>query len=285
MKTVLLVGSNAVLGRGLRVSLENAGLTVTTAGRKGADIFLDLLDPFSIRAGIPSFDCVVMTAADFGGTTAEDLDRAVRVNALGVLNVCRLATAVRARRFVLVSSLSASYNLGDPYFGAYSLTKRHGEDLAMLYSTMHNLSVAIVRPSQIYNDDGECRHHQKLFYTILERAAAGKDIEIDGPHDPARNFIHLEDVSEIVSRLVRSEVTGVYECPHPRSVKLSELARIAQGVFRKGGEVRFLEGHPSIHDVPEKIGEPLFRALGYTPLVGLEKGVQRIKEFRERRDI
>jgi nucleoside-diphosphate-sugar epimerase len=281
MKRALLVGNRSVLGQAVHSSLGKAGWAVTTAGRSGADVFLDLSNEYQKPPSLGEHDAVIFVAADFGGKQAQDLNRAEKVNALGALHACRWATEISARHVIVVSSISATYNFNDSYFGAYALTKRHGEELAQIYCRDTSLPLTIVRSSQIYNDDGSCRKHQAFFYHVLDRAAEGRDIEIFGTHDARRNFIHLDDVAEIIVRIVINHLVGVFDCPYPSSITISELAATAQSVYGRGGEVRFLTNKPNISDIPEKSGEMLFQSLDFYPRIGLEDGIRRIKNYQE----
>jgi nucleoside-diphosphate-sugar epimerase len=277
MSSLLIVGNRSKLGRAVGDRLRIEGWTVTTAGRTGADIYLDLSSAYQNPPALNTHDVVLLTAADFAGDHAEDLDRAQRVNALGALNVCRWASQLNAGHMVMVSSLSATYNRSDHYFGAYALTKRHGEELAQLYCNQVCLPLAIIRPTQIYNDDDALRKHQKLFYHIIDCAARGKDISIFGTHDARRNFIHLSDVAEIIARVILYRLVGIYDCPYPNSVTISQLAAIAQSVFGRGGQIRFLPNKDNLVDLPHKSGESLFKALNFQPTISLEDGIRRIK--------
>ena len=281
MKRVLLVGNRSVVGQAVCKSFQNKGWAVTKAGRKGADVFLDLAQEYNIPPQVGIHDTIVFVAADFGGEDGGDLDRAERVNALGALHACRWATEIGARHVVVVSSIFATYHSADPYFGAYALTKRHGEELAHFYCSTVSLPLTILRPTQIYNDDGSCRKHQGFFYTVIDRAAEGKDIEIFGTHDAKRNYIHLADVSEIIVRVVSSRLEGIFDCSSPSDTAVSELATIAQSVYGRGGQIRFLTSRPNLADLPDRSGESLFQALDFRPCIRLEDGIRRIKEYRE----
>ena len=281
MSRVLVVGNRSVVGRAVGRFLEDAGFPVTWAGRTGAEVMFDLGAPFELPPGLAGIEAVVMVAGDFGGPTGEALDRAEKVNALGALNVCRLAEGIGARHVTLVSSISAAYRPGDPYFGSYALTKRHGEELAGLFCDQMRLPLAVLRPTQLYDDASAGRRHQGLLYAVIDRAEIGEPIEFFGSYDARRNFLHVDDFAEIVARTVARGLEGVYDCPHPVSVRLSDLARTALAVFGRGGEVRFLPDREDLPDVPEVSGDILYDAVGYRPVIDLAEGISRIKRYRE----
>jgi nucleoside-diphosphate-sugar epimerase len=282
MRRVLIIGHRSMVGRAVGQCLGEAGFAVTWAGRSGAEVQFDLGAAFAVPAGTSGIDSVVMVAGDFGGTSGEDLDRAARVNALGALNACRVAHAIGARHVTLVSSISATYRPGQPYFGAYSLTKRHGEELAGQFCDQVRLPLAVLRPSQLYDDAGAGRRHQGLLYAVIDRAEAGGTIEFFGLHDARRNYLHVDDFAEIVVRGVAGQLQGVYDCPYPESVRLSDLGRAALAVFERGGEIRFLPDRPAVPDVPSVSGEALYGAVGYRPTIDIAEGIRRIKRHRER---
>ncbi len=277
MKRALLIGNHSTVGQAIAKLLEDLGWSVTTAGRNEADFFLDLGQPYCQPRGLESQDSVLLVAADFGGPSGADLERAEQVNAIGALNACRLASSIQANHAVIISTISATYSLGDPYYGAYSLSKRHGEELARLYCRNVDLPLAILRPTQIFSNDGACRRHQAFFYTAIDQAAAGKDVTVFGTHDARRNFLHLDDLAEIVVRVMEQRLNGDFDCPHPDSATLSEVAQTALSVFGRGGQVRFLSDHTDAPDVPECSGEELFRAVGFRPRISLLEGIRRIK--------
>jgi len=273
------------LGKSLCQRLETSGWVVTKAGRQGADFTIDLAAPYQRLKCISPHDALVHVAADFGGSTPDDLDRATRVNCLGALNVCRIASDLGVKIVVLISSISSTYKSGDSYFGSYSLTKRHGEEIAQLYCQENSMRLAILRPSQIYNDDSTCRKHQELFYRIIDSASNGEDIKIFGSNNAIRNYIHIDDVAEIVTRIVEKNVVGVFDCPHPENVCLSQLAQMAQAVFSRGGHVKFMPEKPNIADLPIRSGNQIFQTVNYIPRISLAEGIQRIKSYREKNEI
>jgi len=279
MKT-LIVGSTSVIGRACGRKLEMDG-DVKFAGRRDADISVDLTRWDQLPEINERFDVVIHAAADFGGTSGDDIVRAELVNAVGTASVCRLAQAVEASHLVIVSSISACYQPSDPFYGIYSLSKRHAEEVAQLFCSVIGLPLAILRPSQIYDDEGGCRRHQPLLYHMVDRAQAGEDIVVYGKHDAVRNYLHIEDLSEICRLVVRQRLTGCHSCSSPNSVRLSEIASTAFSIFGRGGGVRFQPDKPDVADLPDIDLGVLYDVLNYRPQVNLREGMARIKTYRE----
>lgn len=272
-----------MIGQALATRLTAEGMTVKCAGRQGADVFFDLTQWHDLPQIQESFDIVVHAAADFGGADDQHVIRAELVNATGTLAVCALARQVQAKQLVLLSSLSATYQPGDAHFGIYALSKHHGEELACWYCEGRALGLTILRPSQVVDDQGVGRRHQNLFYTIADRAQAGDDILFHGTHDAQRNYIHLDDLVEVMFRVIQQRCLGEFVCAHPRSIRLSELARAAYAAYGVDREGRFLPDKPALADLPEIHDFRIYELIGYSPHIDIEEGYRRIRACREER--
>lgn len=277
---ILIVGSTSAIARALAARLASLG-EVKMAGRRDADIFIDLSIPDDFSSVKQSFDVVVHAAADFGGPADEDISRAELVNAVGTLSVCRLARQVGARHVVLISSISAVYRRDDPYYGIYALSKRHGEELAEFFCAERGIALTVLRPTQIYDAAGACRRHQGLLYEMVDRAQAGEDIRIHGSHDARRNYLFLDDFVEICHRVIDMTLTGSYTCAHPQSATLSRLAAVAFAAFGRGGMFRFVPEKPDLADLPPIGDFRLYEEISYAPCIDVHDGVARIREYRE----
>lgn len=283
LKRILIIGSTSVVGRACGAVLASDA-SVYYAGKNDADFLLDLTDPDCTLPGWGRFDAVIHAAADFGGSTGDDFVRAEKVNALGTLNVCRLARHVNAEHLVLVSSMSACYQARDAYFSIYSLTKRHGEELAQLYCQQSGLPLTILRPTQIYDAESRCRKHQPLFYDMMDKAQSGNNIDLFGTNDAIRDLLFLDDFAEIVARTVRRKVLGPFNCPGPSVVRLSEIANAALQAFGRGGQVHFHRDRPNIADLPVIDCQAcLYPIIEYWPATSLTEGILKIKRAREER--
>ncbi|CAM5188580.1 hypothetical protein CDEF62S_04709 [Castellaniella defragrans] len=172
---ILIIGAGSVIGRSIAARLSEES-EVNFAGRRNADFFCDLTMWQHLPEISGVFDAVVHVAADFGGEHDRDWARAEVVNSAGTLSACALARQAKAKHFVLMSSISATYGPGDPYYGVYALSKRHGEEMAQAYCAVHGLGLTILRPSQVYDDRGDCRRHQELFYMMADHAQADQEI-------------------------------------------------------------------------------------------------------------
>lgn len=278
---ILVIGATSVIGKSVCAHLLSQGLLVKQAGRKDADIKFDLTEWNEIIGIQERFDTVLHFAAEFSSATDQDLMRTELTNAVGTLKACILANQAGAKHFVLISTISASYEPDDPYYGIYGLSKRHGEELAKLYCEKNSIKLTILRLSQVYDDCSDARHHQNLFYLIADRAQFGEEVVIYGTHDAQRNYIHISDVTEIVSRVVLLGVAGYFTCAHPSFVRISDMARCAFSAFEQDPQIRFLTDKPDMVDLPQITDFSIYERVGYSPLINIDEGYIRIKNYRE----
>lgn len=278
---ILIVGGTAVIGRALAARLAQLG-EVRLAGRREADIPLDLTEWRDQPEPKGFFDVVVHVAADFGGLTDKDYVRAELVNSVGTFSSCSLAHRVQAKHFVLLSTISATYRAGDPYYGIYALTKRHGEEAASFFCTERGIPLTILRPTQVYDDSDACRRHQALLYLMADRAQAGQEIVLYGTHDARRNYLYLTDLAEICGRVVQGRHVGTFACAHPKSVRLSEMANAAISAFGYQVKVSFWADKPNLADLPEIDDHSLYELIDYWPSVDISEGFKRIRRYREK---
>lgn len=278
----LVIGSTSVIGKAVASALAQLG-PVKTAGRRDADLFLDLSQPDSAVPITEAFDVVVLAAADFGGHTAEDLIRAEQVNVLGTLAACRVAQQCGAQHLIVLSSVFASHTPADHHYSIYSLSKRHAEEVASLFCQQHGLALTLLRPSQVYDAAGACRLHQPLLYVMADNAQAGRAITLFGNNDARRNYLHLDDLVQICTRVAQTSTTGLFNCVHPSSPRLSEIAHAAVSAFGQHVDVSFLRDKPDVPDLPpQAVDTAFYAAIGFEPQVDIHTGFNLIRQHRER---
>ncbi|MCQ1769261.1 NAD(P)-dependent oxidoreductase [Neorhizobium galegae] len=276
---VLIVGSSSMIGRHIGALLSKDH-SVSYAGRKNADFFLDLeLREDHFPAG-QEFDVVIHCAADFGGEREDDFFRSEIVNVIGSLTVASISRKVGARHLVLLSSSSAYYSPGHPFFNAYALSKRHGDELVSLYSQKFGLTLTVLRPTQVYGTDNGYRIHQPLFYHIIDRAAQGEDVVLYGGNDAVRNYLHIDDLAGVVERVLQRRVVGTFPVSSHRDWALSEIAKTAFDVFGTQGRVVFDETKADISSLPAPDSASFYHEIGMIETVDLHQGINRIKVAR-----
>jgi UDP-glucose 4-epimerase len=271
---LLLAGGNSTLARALRPVLAPFA-EVITAGRSGCDVALDLAWPAE-RFELPSgLDAVIHLGASFGGQDFEAMLTAEDVNVLGALKLAHACKRAGVGQLVQISSIFAGLAEDSPFFNVYALSKRHAESLTALYCRNVGLPLTIVRPSQMYGDGESHRRHQPLLYAMLDQAQRGDEIVLYGSHDAQRNFIHVDDVAQVIARLVQQRLEGLYTCASLANVRFSEMAAAAVAAAESSSAVRFDTSKPNIADNAFSADESLYRRIGYFPGISMAQGLAR----------
>jgi nucleoside-diphosphate-sugar epimerase len=276
---ILIVGGTSSLAHALRPVLSEFA-EVITAGRTGCDVHLDLSDQVE-KIEIPKdIDVVINTAASIGGKIFEEVLQTENVNVLGVLKLCQACTKAQIKQLVLISSIFACLDKTSCFYSIYSLSKKHSDEVAQLYSSMFGLPLTILRPSQFYGVGEAYRKHQPFLFSIIDKAANDEDISIYGSNDALRNFIHVEDVARIIALVIQCKVEGTYACMNNENVSYSEVAAAAIKAFESKSTIKFIKEKP---DIPNNIFEQddsLFRLIDYYPQISISLGMKKEAAYR-----
>jgi nucleoside-diphosphate-sugar epimerase len=277
---MLIVGATSSVARALIPLLKNMG-EVVTAGRGDTDVHLDLgrhAEPIVIPAGT---DVVVNTAAHFGGNTQADILAAASTNAIGTLRLCQAAIDAGASHMVQISSMFAELQAGSPFFNAYSLSKRHADELAELSCAAGDMALTVLRPARLYGKGEGFRRHQPFLYRVLEQAERGEEISIYGSNDARRWFLHIDDIAQIIALVIRHRLAGRYDCLPLAPVSCSEIAALAFDAFGKPRRIRFISDKPDIADDQVLAGDTsLYEKLQFRPGVSMQAGIRDIASSR-----
>ena len=275
---IVIIGNTSMIAKRIRRQLDEMG-TVLMAGRNTeADVHFNLEGPNAFDQRIGQVDVIVHCAASFEGNALESATQNESVNALGALRVAQWARDARCAHLIYLSSVSLYDHPQNGYFGSYGLSKRHGqENLDWACRQMGTRFTALVA-SQIYDETGEARKHQPLFYRVMDAARKGDDVTFYGRADPERNLLFVGDLAEIVRRVVLRRVAGVHPALHPVSNRLSEIAETAFQVFGRGGRVIFRSDQPDIPAIYLPARTDLYERIEYAPSTSLASGIGMIKE-------
>lgn len=277
MKHVLFVGANSAFAKRAKELLES-DFKIITAGRKDCDYNVDLKNEFNLPKNI---DIVINFAASFGGKTDDEIKNAIETNVVGLFNLCKACKKANVKHLVSISSIFTKLSKDHPQYNIYAVTKKQADILAEYYCMNEHINLTILCPSQIYGYDDSFRKNQPFFYHIIDKAQKGEDIDIYGKNDALRNYICVDDLIEILKRVVLNEVYGNYDCIYPVNISYGEIAKTAFKVFGKGGKINFISDKA---DIPNNIftyDDKLYKLIEYTPVITIEQGIMHIKKHRE----
>jgi nucleoside-diphosphate-sugar epimerase len=269
------VGHRSLLGRHL-IALLSPDYEIITAGRQSsADVVFDLED--RVLPSAPPFDVAVICAASFLDNGPQGMITNEEVNAVGPLRVAAIALASGCRHIVYISTTSA---LGAQT--AYGLSKRHGQENLELLCSTHGITYTALLLTAIYDREGLAERHQPFLYAIMRAAQEGRDITLYGKQDPLRNYLFIDDATEVIRKVVQTQLEGIYPCLHPSSYRASEIAQLALETYGTPGRVIWDRDKPDIAPSPLVEDDRLFERLGLRPTVDLPAGMALIRDHSAR---
>ncbi|MEN9638806.1 MAG: hypothetical protein RLZZ262_674 [Bacteroidota bacterium] len=275
MMTILFIGANSNIGRSLVEKLKE-NFTVITAGRTNCDIQLDLQHPESIDFGHFQFDIVIHAAAHFGGKSIANAAESATINTVSTIVLFEKAKASGATRFIYLSSLFTGINGPSIWHNPYSISKKHAEEWLLYLAQTHTMDLLILRPTMIYGDDLSFAKHQAMPYFFIDQAHQGIDIQLRGDGSANRNYLHIEDLVDIIDRCVDRNITGVHPCMHPEQTTIRQLAEIAALLPDSSVQVHLDKNQTnpeSLDLTPEFL---LYKNIDKTEFIPLAVGMKRI---------
>lgn len=222
--------------------------------------------------------------------------KTIKTNVMGALNMLGLAKRVRAR--ILQASTSEVY--GDPkvhpqtedYWGhvnpigpraCYDEGKRCAEALMFAYHNQNNVDIRVARIFNTYGtrmlpDDG------RVVSNFIVQALRGHELTIYGDGSQTRSFCYVDDLVDGLIRLMNTEaITGPVNLGNPAEFTVLELAELVRRLTKSGSRI---VNKPLPQDDPVRRCPDITvarKALGWSPVVGLEDGLGRtIEYFRKR---
>jgi UDP-glucose 4-epimerase len=214
---IILLGHTGYIGRRLAVALAAADTRVPVVGRSVGE--LDLTQPTAPRALEDLLDpgAAVVVCAAIKKQLGDTLDVLSQNFAISVA-VARALASRPVRRVVFFSS-AAVYGEDVPHdtiteetpvqpTSYYGIGKFTAERLLLRTAGQHAAtSLLILRPALVYGPDEPGYYYGPSGF--LQRARSGTPITLWGDGTESREFLFVDDVVGLATRLVFSGVTGV----------------------------------------------------------------------------
>lgn len=273
MKKVLLTGPTSALSKEILRQLGERYQFVTI-GRRNADIDWDMLQPEMLPQLPRDAAAVIHVAALVKGDASEMIETNVRASAV----LYRRAAEAGVQHFIFLSSMSAAIPEGLPYHNAYAISKRSAELFLLEARHSADTGLTILRPSQLYGSSSAFSKNQPLLYTMVDRANRGESITIYGSNDALRNYLYVDDLTNVLELLLSHPLEGVFSAACPRNYRLSEIAETALRAFGKGGTVMFDRDKPDIPDNGFTVENSIFEALKTDPPLNIVEGMLKLRD-------
>ncbi|HVS29623.1 MAG TPA: dTDP-glucose 4,6-dehydratase [Solirubrobacteraceae bacterium] len=155
----------------------------------------------------------------------------------------------------------------------YSATKAGADLLVSSYFDTFSLAVAICRGSNNY---GPYQYPEKLVPLMVLNALHGDSLPVYGDGRNVRNWIYVEDFARAIGHVLDAGVAGeVYNAGGPDECEnLEVVRRILELTGRDESLIDFVEDRLG-HDRRYSLSSEKLRALGWSPMVRFEEGLER----------
>ena len=278
MKKALVCGAGGFIGGHLVKFLKSKGYWVRGVDikenpfqdvRSVADDFVvgDLRDPIVVAGVVDQdMDVVYQLAADMGGagyifTGNHDAD-VMHNSALINLNIVHEAVKKNVGKIFYSSSacMYPEHNQMDPDNpncvessaypanpdSEYGWEKLFSERLYLSFMRNYGIPVRIARFHNIFGENGTWEGGREkapaAFCRKVAEAPDGGTIEVWGPGNQTRSFLHVSECLEAVDRLMDSDFTGPVNIGSEEMISINDFAQMAINISGKNLTIHNLDG-------------------------------------------
>lgn len=303
---VLVTGAGGFIGSHLVTYLKNrdywvrgVDLKYPEFGETDADEFeiLDLRRWDNCLQATRKVDEVYALAADMGGMgfISNHHAQILYNNSLINLHTLEAARVNNVNRYLYTSSacvynetLQEDANIKplkeeDAYPAmpqdAYGWEKLISERLCMHYQADYGLETRTVRFHNIFGEKGTWEGgREKAPAALCRKVAFAKltgntEIEIWGDGEQTRSFCHIDDCTEGIYRLMRSDFSEPINLGQDRMVTINQLAGIIAEIAGVKIEIKHIDGPQGVRG-RNSDNDKLREVLGWEPQISLEKGLE-----------
>lgn len=306
MKSACVIGGGGFLGTALRSTLSARGYRLLTVGRRPHVHTFPFEQYFSLNSWTLKqlepmlrelepdalIDLSHNSVPNMGVEPVQD----VAQNLANVIRHLELASSVRARLFVYVSSGGTVYGDGlhapcseeartDP-ISPYGIGKLASEKFVQVFERQHGLRSAILRPSNIYGPGQIPFRGQGLVATALALAWRGDPIRVFGTGSHVRDYLYSHDFCRAVLSVVEHpNARGVFNVGSGEGVSINELLQSMTELLARQGRTLFKEPVPERPlDVSYSVldSRKLANVTGWAPEVSIGDGIAGTWEWVQR---
>lgn len=130
----------------------------------------------------------------------------------------------------------------------YGVSRLAGEAYSQMYATTFGITTQVVRCANVYGPGQSHSRPQGAVAVFLNRVAAGLTISIVGKGTSIRDYVHIDDVTTALARLVLNRVDcGVVNLGSGAGHTVVELLEVVSKTVGRSPVVEFVPRRP--HDV------------------------------------
>jgi len=246
---------------------------------------VDLLDLPELNKILSSYDVIIHCAGRTGKGHLQDPVNDFKMNAICSINLMKAAVEQGVKKFINFSSyaiygnpqsnpMSEDHVLAPntPYAGSV-LTRDY---YARIYHQNFDLNIVTLRLFNVYGNAISQRNRKGIIPFLVDQIRQGEKITITGHPEDSKDFVYVDDVTQIVVKLLEFDV-GFGESINVGSGTSTNLKVLADTVIRLTSskakvEFSYDEFSSCQRALSAKIGK-LQNMLSYDIEYSLEKGI------------
>ena len=303
MKTkCLLLGGGGFIGSHLAEKLINFGYAVRifdirNFSRKNIASFVDKAEIIEgdfnnfkdLKAALLDVDCVFHLVSSTIPSNSMinpvfDIESNL-VSSVRLLEECRLNNNIKSFNFI--SSGGTVYGIPKTIpipetnpalpLNSYGVIKYTIENYCSLYRRLYGLNCRIFRLSNPYGEHQNPHGLQGVIPVFLHKAISGEEIEIWGDGSVIRDYIYIEDVTDIlVTALKIVSDDFIFNVGTGVGHSLMDVIEIIKKVLKTEVKIKYQESRT--FDVPVNILDisKAKSVFSWKPIVGLQQGIETV---------
>lgn len=157
----------------------------------------------------------------------------------------------------------------------YGVTKLYTEKQALAYAYVYDLEAICLRYFNIYGRNQRFDAYGNVIPIFAFNALGGRPIDIFGDGTQTRDFVNVRDVVQVNIAAARAQgVVGAFNVASQTQIRILDLAEMVTGHVSGTTEIRHVGTRSG--DVQDSLADisAAKQALGYTPQVGMEEGLE-----------
>lgn len=301
---VIVTGGSGFIGRHLIRHLQGTGfageivnISRSKLGIEGVLEFAgDATDISLLMKAIKQDDVIFHLAwSSIPATSEADPERDYEENVLGLSRLLEVSSEKRIRKLIFLSSGGTVYGDHGPRklketdetdpLNHHGINKLMAEKRIQLFHERHGLDFVIVRAANPYGRIGMPDRPQGVIDALLGKALTGGHLEIWGNGEIVRDYIHIDDLSDLLVLLLEKDVKN--EIINAGSGRGRTIKEVVDGIIRlmPGLSVDYLPGRKYDVSHNELDVTKALELLGWKPRITLEKGLEMVySELDKKRD-
>lgn len=208
-------------------------------------------------------------------------------NIIGTLNLLELSKEFEVKNFIFASSSSVYGNnnkvpfsegdIVDSPISVYAATKKSGELLCHVYSSLYKMNITCLRFFTVYGPRGRPDMAPLKFTTLIDK---GLQIEVYGDGTSSRDYTYISDIVQgIIAALDKNLRFEIINLGNSNTVKLSYfISLIEKNLNKKAKIIRKDKQQGDVEHTYADISKAK-RLLQYSPRVKIEEGIKSLVDW------